>query len=374
MKKIAVITSSRADYGLLYWTIKKIEEDSDLVLQLFVTGMHLNPKFGSTYKIIEDDGIYITDKIDLGEHGDDRKSILSQMSLALTGFSSAFEKYSPDLVLVLGDRYEIFSVAQASLVYGIPIAHIHGGELTEGAFDDAMRHSITKMSHLHLTSTEAYQNRVMQMGEEASFICCVGAPGLENFKKLKLLSKTDFENEINFKLKDKNLLITYHPVTIGESEVDEFIQAISRYKEYGQVITLPNSDPGHEIILEKLTLYASENDNIYLTSSLGQLKYLSAMKICDVVVGNSSSGIIESPFVGTPSVNIGERQGGRLADKSVVNCGNKASEIIEAIDRAIKMEKRPSLLYGDGMSSQKIIDFIKTTNIKKIKKFVDIGI
>jgi len=354
MRKICVVTGTRAEYGLLYWTMKEIQNSSELNLQLIVTGMHLSPKFGETWKQIEKDGFNIDYRVDLGEMGNDRRSTAQQIAKGVIGFTEAFESLKPDLVVILGDRYEMLAVAQAALILNIPISHIHGGEVTEGAFDDAIRHSITKMSYLHFTSTEVYRQRVIQMGESPDRVFNVGAPGLENFKRLNLLSKEELSQQLGFELQEKNMLITYHPVTaVEEHGIDELIAALSAFPDCGQIITMPNSDPGHEEIMEKWQIYAANNSNVYLTTSLGQLRYLSAMKIANLVIGNSSSGIIEAPFCGVPTINIGERQKGRLAAQSVTHVKKISSD---AIKSALDKKSEESNLYGEGNSAKKIVD------------------
>lgn len=358
--------------------MKGIEKSQCLELQLVVTGMHLSPKFGDTWKSIEADGFFISKKIDLGSLLDTRDSVINQISLGIKEYSKAFSELRPDLILILGDRYEMLAVAQTALFLGIPIAHIHGGEITEGAFDDAVRHSITKMSWLHFTSNEIYRKRVIQMGESPERVFNVGAPGLENFIRLKLLTKTELEKSLNFKLRSKNILVTYHPVTACEElGIDELIAALTNLPEVGQIITLPNSDPGYEDIFNKWNRYADKKNNVYLATSLGQIRYLSAMKFCDAVVGNSSSGIIEAPFCGVSTVNIGKRQYGRILAKSVRQVNEiTRQKIKESIELAIETKTESQLLFGDGQSAQNIVNILEN-NLKKStysKSFFDINI
>lgn len=373
MKNICVVSSSRADYGLLYWPLKKINESKDLNLNLIVTGMHLSEKFGNTWKLIENDGFEIAKKVDLGSLEDSKSSIVSQISVGVNKFLKAYEELSADLVVVLGDRYEIFAAAQSAVFAGTPIAHIHGGEVTEGAFDDIIRNAITKMSTYHFTATDVYKKRVIQMGEQPENVLNTGAPGLENIRKLDYLSKSDLETSLGFKLRSKNFLITYHPVTaIAEDATENLIKALEDYKDFGQIITLPNSDPGHEPIIKKLEAYAKANENVFVTTSLGSHRYLSLMKLCDVVIGNSSSGIIEAPFLGTPTLNIGKRQQGRMQADSVINVDIDVKSIISGIEEALLKEKKSSDLYGDGYCAEKIVNFLEKTSFKVKRGFYDI--
>lgn len=368
MKKVCVVSGTRADYGLLFWTMKGIQGDKELELQTIVTCMHLNPKFGDTWKNFEADGFPISKKVDLGEQEDSRESVVAQVSTGVHKFFEAYKELTPDLIVILGDRYEMLAAAQAAVFAEVPVAHIHGGEITEGAFDDIIRHSITKMSSYHFTSTEEYKKRVVQMGENPGNVTNVGAVGLENIRKFKLLSKQEIP-EIPFK--EKNFLITYHPVTAAnEDATEDLLKVLSEYPDACQIITMPNSDPGHEKIFRALKAYAKGKDNVYLTTSLGFTKYLSCMQICDVVIGNSSSGIIEAPFMGTPTLNIGVRQKGRLHDKSVVDCD--PAGIKGKLEQVLGGSCEKSLLYGDGNCSDKIIQFIKTQNIKMKTGFNDI--
>lgn len=368
MKKICVVSGTRADYGLLFWTMKGIQEDKDLELQTIVTCMHLNPKFGDTWKSFKQDGFPISKKVDLGEQLDSRASIVNQVSVGVNKFFEAYQDLKPDLIIILGDRYEMLAAAQAAVFADIPIAHIHGGEITEGAFDDIIRHSITKMSTYHFTSTEEYKKRVIQMGEDPSRVEKVGAVGLENIRKLNLLAKEDMP-DIPFK--DKNFLITYHPVTAAnEDATEKLLDTLENYSDACQIITMPNSDPGHAKIFKALEKYAQNKDNVYLTTSLGFTRYLSCMQICDVVIGNSSSGIIEAPFMGTPTLNVGVRQKGRLSANSVVDCS--PNDIEEKLNEILKKQYEKSDLYGDGHCAEKIINFIKKQTLKMKTGFYDI--
>jgi len=367
MRKICVISGTRADYGLLYWTMKEIQKSDEFELQTIVTSMHLNPKFGNTWESFEKDGFPISKKVDLGFQVDSKISVTKQVATGIPKVFEALTELETDLVIILGDRYEMLAAAQAAMFAQIPIAHIHGGEVTEGAFDDMIRHSITKMATYHFTSTDTYKNRVIQMGEDPSRVLNVGAVGLENIRKLDLLSIEDM-SDIPFK--DKNFLITYHPVTAAsEDAIDDLIKALSEYKDICQIITMPNSDPGHEKIYNKLQEYADTNKNVFLTTSLGFLRYLSCMKICGAVIGNSSSGIIEAPFMGTPTLNIGVRQKGRLHDDSVIDC--EVDKISEGIKRVLSLKTERSLLHGDGNCAKLIINFLEKQTFKVKSGFYD---
>jgi len=367
MKKICVISGTRADYGLLYWTMKEIQNSSEFELQIIATCMHLSPKFGNTWENFGKDGFKISEKIDLGDQIDSDESVVSQVSVGIPKFHKAYIDLNPDLILILGDRYEMLAAAQAAIFANIPIAHIHGGEVTEGAFDDMIRHSITKMATYHFTSTNVYRNRVIKMGEDPSLVQNVGAVGLENIRKLELLSKEDM-SDIPFM--EKNFLITYHPVTAqNEDGIKPLLDVLSKYPDVCQIITMPNSDPGHAKIFNKLQDYADKNKNVYLSTSLGFLRYLSCMQICDAVIGNSSSGIIEAPFMGTPTLNIGVRQNGRLSDKSVIDCD--LTEIEEKLKFVMSGKFEKSYLHGDGNCAQKIVSFFADHDFRVKSGFYD---
>jgi UDP-hydrolysing UDP-N-acetyl-D-glucosamine 2-epimerase len=367
MRKICVISGTRADYGLLYWTMKEIQNSKDFELQTIVTCMHLDSNFGNTWEQFEKDGFPISKKVDLGKIEDSKDSVTSQVSIGTLEFSKAYREIKPDLILILGDRYEMLAAAQSAIFANIPIAHIHGGEVTEGAFDDMIRHSITKMATYHFSSTDVYRNRVIQMGEDPSRVLNVGAVGLENIRKLDLLAKQDM-SDIPFK--KKNFLITYHPVTAADEDaIDDLLEVLMKYSDACQIITMPNSDPGHKKIFDRLQKYANENENVFLSTSLGFMRYLSCMYICDVVIGNSSSGIVEAPFMATPTLNIGVRQKGRLTDVSVIN--STVKEIESKLDLALKSKFKKSELHGDGNCAVKIINFLKESDFKVKSGFYD---
>lgn len=375
MKKVCFISSTRADYGLLKLPMKRVLDSSILELQLIVTGSHLCNDFGLTYQEIENDGFKISKKVDLGTFEDSRLSIALQVAASLKGASEALSNLKPDAVVVLGDRYEMLGAAQAAFFLNIPLVHIHGGEVTEGAIDDSIRHAITKLSTYHITSTEEYKKRVIQLGESPDHVFCLGSTGLENFLKTNLMNQEEIEKSLNFKLKKQNLLITFHPVTAAHESVAELITALSEFDTIGQIITLPNSDHGYSEIKNQFIEYAKEKEHILITPSLGQLRYNSMMKIADLVVGNSSSGIVEAPFCGTLTLNIGERQKGRVMDlEKITNTTCEAKEIHKSLELLLESNKSkaPSMLYGDGTFSDKFIQFIENKDFKSNKKFYDI--
>lgn len=380
MKKICIVTGTRAEYGLLYWLIKGVNEDPELELQLVITGMHLSPEFGLTWQQIEKDGFHISRKIEILLSSDTAVAISKSMALAQLSFAEAFDQLQPEIVVLLGDRTETFAAAAASLIAGIPIAHIHGGELTEGAYDDAIRHSITKMSHLHFTATEVYQKRVIQLGESPKTVFNTGAIGLDNIKKLQLLSKEDFENSIGRKLLKKNFLITFHPVTLEKQSAGEqfqqLLQTLDKLEDTLLIFTKPNSDKGGRIIIQMIDEYVNQHSfKAIAFTSLGQVRYLSAIQYMNAVIGNSSSGIIEVPMFNVPTINIGDRQKGRIMGPTIINCPPDEKEITAAIHKALAFNKTQKWEhpYGNGTASERILDIIKKTEkIDLKKKFYDI--
>lgn len=325
MKKICVVTGTRAEYGLLKPLIKKIRDDKDLNLQLVVTGMHLSSEFGLTYNEISKDGFKITEKVEILLSSDTEIGISKSMGLAMISFSEVFDRIKPDMLILLGDRYEIFAVASAAIVAKIPIAHLHGGETTEGALDEAFRHSVTKMSYLHFTSNEVYKNRVIQLGEEPCRVVNVGPIIEESIKTLDFLPKEKLEEDLKIRFDKKISLLTFHPTTLennsAKEQFENVLEALSEFDDLKVIFTKANSDVSGRIINSMIDEYVLKNpDKCVAYASLGQLRYLSAMKYCDIVIGNSSSGIIEAPILQKPTVNIGDRQKGRIQEKSIINC------------------------------------------------------
>lgn len=366
MRKICVITGSRAEYGLLSGLMRAIHEDNDLQLQVIATNMHLSPEFGLTYREIEKDGFAIDKKVEMLLSSDTPNATAKSVGLGTIGFADAFEDLKPDMIIVLGDRYEILSAVSTALFYKIPIAHLHGGEITEGAYDDCIRHAITKMSHLHFTSTEEYKNRVVQLGEQPDRVFNVGAIGIENIKKVPLMNKDELETTLDgFTFSEKTLLVTYHPVTLENSTAEEQIKnlltALDEYPDYKLIFTLPNSDTDGRIIIQLINEYVSKHPyKVVAYPSLGLRRYLSALQFVKAVVGNSSSGIIEVPSFGIPTLNIGDRQKGRIAAESVVNCGTNKDDILAGLEQVLKVEYKEIHNPYEGKNT--------TTNILQVLK------
>jgi GDP/UDP-N,N'-diacetylbacillosamine 2-epimerase (hydrolysing) len=383
MKKICVVTGTRAEYGLLYWLMKKIQADAELELQLVVTGMHLSPEFGLTYLEIEKD-FKIDKKVEMLLSSDTAIGVSKSIGLAQIGFADAYEELKPDLLVVLGDRYEIFSAVSTAMIARIPIAHLHGGETTEGAFDEAIRHSITKMSHIHFTAADEYKNRVIQLGEQPGRVFNVGGLGIENIVKLQLLSKTDFEESINFKLGLKNILVTFHPVTLegstSKKQFQELLNALDVLKNTNIIFTKANSDTDGRVVNQMIDEYVTRNaDKAVCFTSLGQLRYLSALQYVDAMVGNSSSGLAEAPSFKIGTINIGDRQKGRLKADSVIDSLPTKNSILQAFDYLYSDSFKDLLMkvknpYGEGCPSEKIVAEIKNIELKHLlkKSFYDL--
>lgn len=364
-QKVCVVTGTRADYGLLYWLMKEIQQDQELDLQLIVTGMHLSPEFGITYKTIEEDGFTIDEKVEMLLSSDTAVGITKSIGLGVIGFADALVRLQPDIIVLLGDRYEILAAAQAALIARVPIAHIAGGDTTEGVYDEAIRHSITKMSHLHFVTNETAAKRVKQMGENPAHIYHVGSPGIDQIKRLKLLSRSQLEKELHFTLRQRNLLITFHPVTLDDQpsskQFKELLAALDLLgADTGLIFTKPNADSNGRILIDMIDEYVAARSHAEAYTSLGQLKYLSTISHVDAVVGNSSSGIYEAPSFKKPTVNIGDRQKGRLQAASVINCQPLKEEIYQSINRAFSLNCSKVINpYGDGNSSTRIVSRLK---------------
>ena len=378
MRKICVITGTRAEFGLLRPLIELIANDNELQLQLIATGMHLSPEFGYTLNEITEAGFMVDKKVECLLSSDSSIGVSKTIALAISGFADALDELTPDLVVVLGDRTEILGAVIATAMANIPIAHLHGGETTEGAYDEAIRHSITKFSHLHFTSTEAYRKRVIQLGEHPDTVFNVGAIGLDAIKKLPLLDRASFEQAIGFKLKERNILITYHPVTLEkEAPIETFeniLTALDELTDTALIFTHANSDKNGRIINKMITEYVSSHkDKAVEFKSLGQLRYLSALQYVDFVIGNSSSGILEVSAFYIPTINIGDRQKGRICNESVINSNNSLEDIKKRITFALDKTFREKilqqeLLYGNGTAAEKILQIIKEHNHISIKK------
>lgn len=378
MRKIAVFTGTRAEYGLLYWLLKDIQADPTLELQLLVSAMHLSPEFGMTYQQIEADGFIITEKVEMLLSTDSAVGTAKSIGLGVIGFADALARMNPDVLVVLGDRFEALAVAQAAMILRIPIAHIHGGEITEGAYDDAIRHAITKLSLLHFTSAEMHRNRVIQLGESPERVFNVGAVGLDHLKRSKLMSVDELSDSLNFKLKQPYVLVTYHPVTLASEPAKQsflnLLAALDQFPELQIVLTYPNADDGGREIVAILEDYAKKQpQRVLAIPSLGQLRYLSTVSNATAVVGNSSSGIIEVPSFKVPTVNIGERQRGRLAAESVISCAPKTESIVDAINVALENDfSKVVNPYGKGQASKAILEVLILADLSTIKRFHDI--
>ncbi|AZR73885.1 UDP-N-acetyl-D-glucosamine 2-epimerase, UDP-hydrolysing [Anoxybacter fermentans] len=381
-RKICVVTGTRADYGHLYWLMKEIQNDHNLELQILVTGMHLSPEFGLTYRQIEKDGFKITKKVEMLMSSDTEVGISKSIGLGCISFSEAFKDIKPDIIVVLGDRYEILAASIAAMVAQIPIAHIHGGELTEGVIDNQIRHAITKLASIHFPVTEEYARRVIQMGERPETVFNHGAPGLDNIYRLKLLSKEQLEETLNFKFEDTTAIFTYNPVTLEPNTTEEQIQTILDVLEkfdFKIIFTKANSDTYGRIINEKIEQFVDKNSNrAIFVSNLGQLRYLSVLKYADIMIGNSSSGIIEGPSFKIPVVNIGDRQKGRIRAENVIDVGCSHDEIMRGIMKGLSREfkdkisncKNPYDIEGAGNISYRIKETLKKIDLNQnlIKK------
>ena len=382
-RKVCVVSGSRADYGLLRLVMQKIKENPDLELQLIVTGMHLSETFGFTVNEIESDGFVINRRIECLSASDDSISIAEATSKSLAGCSRAFTELSPDVVLVLGDRFEILAAAVAALFARIPVAHIHGGELTLGSYDESMRHAITKMSHIHFVANDVYRKRVAQLGEMPKNIYLVGGLGVDSIKAIKLLERKELEETLGLKFKQKSLLITFHPSTLEDDtpthQMLELLSALSGRNDTTMIFTLPNSDTGGLVLIKLIEDFVQANTNCYAFKSLGQLLYLSCMAQVDGVVGNSSSGITEAPVLQKGTINIGMRQFGRVQSTNVINCLANRTEIERAILKLYSSDFREIVRkcespHGKGGASERIVEILCEINLKGLirKTFYDL--
>jgi len=383
MRKICVVTGTRAEYGLLYWLMKEIQADTELELQIIVTGMHLSPEFGLTYREIERE-FPMTKKIEMLMSSDTPVGISKSMGLAQISFAEAYAEIAPDIVVVLGDRFEIFSAAAAAMIARIPIAHIHGGETTEGAFDEAIRHSITKMSHLHFAATDEYRKRIIQLGEDPARVFNFGAPGLDSVHNLALLTRDQLESAIGFKLNKRNLLVTFHPVTLeqntAQEQFNQLLSALDELEDTHIIFTKANADTDGRAINVMIDEYVSTHPEKSIGfASLGQLRYLSALQYVDAVVGNSSSGLIEAPSFKIATINIGDRQKGRIKAESVMDCLPSRDAIFRAIHEVYAPGTKEKLRwivnpYGCGGVSKKIIGTLRSVPLDQLlkKRFNDL--
>lgn len=382
-RKVAVFTGTRAEYGLLYWLMKDIQTSARLELQVIVSGMHLSPEFGETWKLIEQDGFDIDAKVEMLLSSDTPVGVVKSMGLGTLGFADALDRLRPDVLVVLGDRFEALAIVQAALIMRIPVAHLHGGEITEGAYDDAIRHAISKMAHLHFVAAEPYQRRVIQMGESPERVFNVGAIGLDHLRRSAKMDLDELAESLGFALRAPYLLVTYHPVTLLEEDPTQsfiaLLNALENFPEHQIILTYPNADNGGRAIIPQLEAYAQRQPGRVLAiPSLGFRRYLSAVSMAAAVVGNSSSGIIEVPAFGIPTVNIGARQKGRLAADSVLHCEPTAESIGLALHQALsdefaeisKMAVNP---YGQGNASEAIVNVLEHFDEPIHKSFHDLS-
>ncbi|WP_285397585.1 UDP-N-acetylglucosamine 2-epimerase [Lysinibacillus sp. fls2-241-R2A-57] len=367
--KICFITATRAEYGLLQPLMERVQKSEDFRMQLVVTGMHLSPEFGSTYKQIENDGFIINEKVEILVSADTATGVVKSMGLATIGFADVLARLQPDLIILLGDRFEMLAAAQTALIMQIPIVHIHGGECTFGAYDDAIRHSISKMATWHFTSTKSHRNRVIQLGESPERVFNVGAIGIENILNLHLMTKEELFEKLQLDKQLTMFLITYHPETNGETDgIFKLLKALESYSDVNLLFTKSNADNGGRMINEAIHEFTLTHKNAKLYDSLGQLKYLSAVKHAEVVIGNSSSGIIEVPYLETPTVNCGMRQEGREQPNSVFNTALDTEEIYSTIEKARKFNGEYDYIFGEGQVSEKIMTILKELSSFSIKK------
>lgn len=385
MKKICVVTGTRAEYGLLRWVIEGIKQSPVLDLQLIATGMHLSPEFGFTIHAIEADGYHVDRKVEMLLSSDTAVGITKSMGLGMIGFADALAELKPDLMLLLGDRYEIFAAASAAMIARVPIAHLHGGETTEGAFDESIRHSITKMSHLHFVAAEEYRKRVIQLGEDSGRVFKVGGLGIDSIHRLQLLSRDELQKALDFKFLGRNLLVTFHPVTLecntAAEQMKELLAALAKLSDTGLIFTMPNADMEGRELFWQIQEFCGKNSQAKAYTSLGQLRYLSCMRHVDAVVGNSSSGLLETPSFKKGTINIGDRQKGRLKAQSIIDCepieGSISNSIVEIFSpqfqEKLSTAENP---YGDGGASEAIVKILETESLEGIlkKRFHDISI
>lgn len=378
-KTIAVFTGTRAEYGLLYWLMKDIQADSDFELKIIASGAHLSSEFGLTWHQIEADGFTIDESIEMLLSSDTSSGVVKSLGVALLGLADAYNRLKPDYVVILGDRYEALAAAEAAMLMRIPVVHLHGGEVTEGAYDDAIRHAITKLSYLHFTATENYRQRVIQLGEAPERVFNVGTIGNEHLHRTKLITLDEMQKSLSFPLRKPFFLVTYHPVTLADEPAKESFQellsALNEFPEYQVVLTYPNADDGGRKIIPCLEAFARRQpERVLAITSLGQQRYLSCIKLASAVIGNSSSGISEVPSLRVPTVNIGQRQKGRLAASSVINCQPFKDSIVSAIQKALQPMSDDSFNnpYGEGVVGKKILDILRGFHIQPTKTFYDL--
>lgn len=380
-----MVTGSRADYGLLRWLLEDIRSSPSLELQLIVTGMHLVPEFGLTWRDVTADGFHIDRKVETQMGSDTPVGIAKSIGLGVIGFADAFDQLRPDVVVVLGDRFEIFAAASAAMVARIPIAHIHGGETTEGAIDEALRHSITKMSQLHFVAMQEYRDRVVQLGEDPERVFTVGGLGVDGVVRQRLLDRAELENELGFELGDRSLLVTFHPVTLeslsSAQQMAHLLQALDSLQDTTLIFTMPNADTDGRVIIDLVSRFVQAHPRAHSFTSLGQLRYLSCLQFVDGVVGNSSSALMEAPSFKKGAVNIGSRQRGRIRASSVIDCDADAEAILAALERLYSPEFQRGLQsvtnpYGSGGASSAVVQVLETVPLEGLvmKSFLDVPV
>ncbi len=381
-RKICVVTGTRAEYGLLYWLMKEISGDPDLQLQIIATGMHLSPEFGLTYKQIEDDGFSIDAKVEMLISSDSMVGVTKSIGLGVIGFADALSCLKPDILVVLGDRFEMLAAAQAALVGRVPLAHIHGGETTEGAFDEGIRHAITKMAQWHFVAADPYRKRVIQLGEAPDRVFNFGAPGLDYLERITWIERGELEASLEISLRAPVFLVSYHPATLGRLEpmsaMKELLSALSEFKDATTIFTYPNADTGGRSLIPLINQWVMERgQKAKAFTSLGQRRYLSMMRETDLIIGNSSSALIEASALKIGAVNIGDRQKGRLKASNIVDAEEEKNSIISAINLAISDDFKERLhlttsLYGSGDTSRRIKNVLKKAQRQEQKIFFDI--
>lgn len=383
MRTVAVVTTSRADYGMLLPVLREIKADPELELQLLVSGMHLSPIFDMTVRLIEADGFEIAERVEMLLSSDTPEGVSKSIGLGIIGFAQVFTRKRPDILVVLGDRFEMYAAAVAALPFNIPVAHIHGGDVTQGAIDDALRHSMTKLSHLHFVATETYARRVAQLGEEPWRIKVCGETSLDNLRTIKFLTKEELKAQYGIPVEPKPLLVTYHPVTLeyaqAERQINELLAALQKFS-LPVIFTMPNADMGNNIIRQKIAEHKQSNFNVWCLENMGTQGYFSLMHLAAAMIGNSSSGIVEAPSFKLPVVNIGSRQEGRIRAANVIDVGYDRNEIISGIEEAISEEFRNNLQdlvspFGDGHAADRIVEGLRSVQINSLllkKRFIDL--
>jgi GDP/UDP-N,N'-diacetylbacillosamine 2-epimerase (hydrolysing) len=377
-RKVCVVTGARAEFGLLRWMMGEIQSHPQLELQVIATGMHLSPEFGSTYREIEEAGFEIDARVEMLLSSDTNTAVTKSMGLGVIGFADAYERLEPDIVVVLGDRFEIFAATSAAMISGVPVAHLHGGETTEGAFDEAIRHSITKMSHLHFVAADEYRQRVVQLGEHPDRVFNFGGMGIDAIKRIKLLSREELERSLELSFGEKSLLVTFHPVTLeggasSAAQMNELLAALEELNDTTLIFTMPNADTGGRELSAMVRRFAQRHPNAKVYSSLGQLRYLSCLAQIDGVVGNSSSGLAEAPSFQIGTVNIGDRQKGRLKASSVIDCEPNRKAIAAALEKLYSADFQAGLAsasnpYGNGGASEAIAKVLAEYPLENIRK------